>query len=204
VLEEDEILARCRRGDSAAWDDLFNAHYSAAGRFIFQLSPSLSMDDVEEISQETFLAVVRGLGNFHGGSAFRTWLFRIAANKTRDFLQKSHAAKRGGGEMAYSLDAPDPVSGLKLDPRAPLPGPDGIIMNMERMGAVRNALDLLGEPCREIIELKYFGDLSYQEIASELKLNPKTVSSRLSKCLDKLEEIARPLLNRENMASPSV
>jgi RNA polymerase sigma factor (sigma-70 family) len=51
----------------------------------------------------------------------------------------------------------------------------------------------LGDPCREIIELRYFGDLSYEEISDELKLNPKTVSSRLSKCLDRLEEIARDI-----------
>jgi RNA polymerase sigma-70 factor (ECF subfamily) len=204
VLPEDAILARCRRGDSAAWDELFDAHYSPAGRFIHQLSPSFSPEDVEEISQETFLAVVRHLDGFQGGSSFRTWLFRIAANKARDFIQKQQAAKRGGGEALFSLDAEDPANHLKPDPPSTRPGPDGVLMNAERMAAVRNALDALGDPCREIIELKYFGDLSYQEIASELKLNPKTVSSRLSKCLDKLEQIARPIFNRENMASPSV
>jgi len=68
-------------------------------------------------------------------------------------------------------------------------------------GLVRDALDTLGDPCREIIELKYFGDLSYEEIAGELQMNPKTVSSRLSKCLDKLEEITRKLF-REEKVSP--
>ena len=48
---------------------------------------------------------------------------------------------------------------------------------------------MLGQPCREIIELRYFGDLSYDEISRSLNLNPKTVSSRLSKCLDRLEAI---------------
>lgn len=58
-------------------------------------------------------------------------------------------------------------------------------------------MDRLEEPCREIIELRYFADLSYEELAQNLQLNPKTVSSRLSKCLDKLEQIARDLLGRE-------
>jgi DNA-directed RNA polymerase specialized sigma24 family protein len=52
--------------------------------------------------------------------------------------------------------------------------------------------------------MKYFGDLSYDEIGQELQLNPKTVSSRLSKCLDKLEEIARPLFQEENFSQSSV
>ena len=62
-------------------------------------------------------------------------------------------------------------------------------MTAERLDLVQQALEQLGEPCREIVELRYFGDLSYEEISRALNLNPKTVSSRLSKCLDRLEEI---------------
>ena len=54
------------------------------------------------------------------------------------------------------------------------------------MAEVRRALDQLGDPCREILELRYFADLDYESIASTLRLNPRTVSSRLSRCLDKL------------------
>ena len=59
------------------------------------------------------------------------------------------------------------------------------------------------EPCREIIELRYFGDLSYEEIAGTLKLNVKTVSSRLSKCLDRLETIVRQHFPGKSEAFPS-
>ena len=59
-------------------------------------------------------------------------------------------------------------------------------------------LDRLGEPCREIIELRYFGELSYDEIAVELRLNPKTVSSRLSKCLHRLLIIAKEIFPPDN------
>ena len=55
----------------------------------------------------------------------------------------------------------------------------------------------LGGPCREVIELRYFADLSYEEISAELNLNPKTVSSRLSKCLDKLEGVAAKYFPQE-------
>ena len=59
------------------------------------------------------------------------------------------------------------------------------------------ALDELGEPCREIVELRYFGDLSYEDLSLALQLNPKTVSSRLSKCLDRLEAVLRKNFSRE-------
>ena len=66
-------------------------------------------------------------------------------------------------------------------------------MNAERYALMQRALERLGEPCREIIELRYFGDLSYDELSQALELNPKTVSSRLSKCLGRLEDIARAI-----------
>ena len=74
-------------------------------------------------------------------------------------------------------------------------------MNAEQVALVHQALDQLGEPCREIIELRYFGDLSYDEISRSLDLNPKTVSSRLSKCLDRLEGIARRIFARGKPAA---
>lgn len=194
---EAEMLARCRRGNADAWDELFDLHYAAAGRFIFQLASDLTHEDAEEIRQEAFLSVIRNLDSFHGESQFQTWLFRIAANKARDFRERRNAAKRGSGQTPISLQAQDNETGLTLDPPAELPGPDEVIMSAEKMALVREALDGLGEPCREIVELRYFGDLSYEELSRTLKLNPKTVSSRLSKCLDRLEALVQRVFSRE-------
>jgi len=190
---EADLLARCRRGEPGAWDDLFDRHYAAAGRFVFQLGHDFSREDVEEICQEVFLSVIRNLDSFHGGSQFQTWLFRIAANKARDYGERRNAAKRGGGQTPLSLQAEDPESGLTLDPPGTAPTPDAVLMNVEQVALIHRALDQLGEPCREVIELRYFGDLSYDEISRSLDLNPKTVSSRLSKCLDRLEGITRKI-----------
>ncbi len=201
---EAQLLARCRRGDAAAWDELFDRHYAAAGRFVFQLASDFTREDVEEVCQEVFLAVIKNLGSFQGDSQFQTWLFRIAANKARDFREKLHAAKRGGGQSPLSLQAEDSETGLTIDPPSPAPPPDVDLLNVERAELVREALDQVGEPCREIIELRYFGDLSYEELSAELKLNPKTVSSRLSKCLDKLELIvAKSFSGEKSGAFPS-
>src|ERR1043166_2297689 len=194
---EAQLLARCRRGDSDAWDELFDRHYAVAGRFIFQLGSDFTPEDVEEICQEVFLAVIKNLNSFNGESQFQTWLFRIAANKGRDYRERQHAAKRGGGQTPVSLHAEDPETGLTIDPPSHAAAPDAELLKAERVELVRAALDQVGEPCREIIELRYFGDLSYEELSRELKLNPKTVSSRLSKCLDRLEEIARTVFSRE-------
>ena len=198
---EREMIERCRRGDEAAWDELFQAHYGAASRFIFQLSSDYSHEDTEEICQETFLSVVKNLGNFNGRSALQTWIFRIAANKARDFRAKRIAAKRGGGQTLFSLEAEDDEGQRLLDPASPLPAPDGEMMRDEKWKLVSEALETLGGPCQEILELRYFGDLSYQEISESLDLNEKTVSSRLSKCRDKLAVVLRRIFSREHVPS---
>jgi RNA polymerase sigma-70 factor (ECF subfamily) len=185
------------QGEASAWDELFDLHYAAAGRFIFQLSPDFSREDTEEICQEVFLSVIKNLESFEGQCQFQTWLFRIAMNRARDFREKRLAAKRGGAQNAVSLQEENPETGLTIDPPDPLPAPDEMAMNAEQMAMVRATLDQLEEPCREIVELRYLGDLSYEELGATLKLNPKTVSSRLSRCLDRLEEIAQRIFLRE-------
>ncbi|PYJ02320.1 MAG: hypothetical protein DME25_16190 [Verrucomicrobia bacterium] len=193
---EAELLARCRSGQAEAWDELFDRHYGPAARFIFQLAPDFKLEDVEEVCQEVFLTVIKGLHTFQGNSQFQTWLFRIAANKARDYRQRQHAAKRGGGAVTISLAQEESDDGPRLDPPSPLPGPDVALLTAERISLVGQGLEQLGGPCQEIIQLRYFADLSYEEIAATLELNPKTVSSRLSKCLDKLEGVLRALLAR--------
>lgn len=192
---ENELIQRCRQGDSQAWDELFDRHYAATSRFVFQLGHDFTQEDAEEICQEVFLSVIKNLDSFQGHSQFQTWVFRIAANKARDYRQHRQAAKRGGGQTTISLQAENPETGLAIDPPSVAPSPDATLMNAERMAQLHEALEQVGEPCREIIELRYFGDLSYDELSRSLDLNPKTVSSRLSKCLDRLENIVRTVFS---------
>ncbi|MDB6034210.1 MAG: sigW 8 [Verrucomicrobiales bacterium] len=201
---EADLLARCLEGEARAWDELFDRHYAAAGRFIFQLGYDFTREDVDEITQEVFLTVIRNLHTFQRNCQFQTWLFKISANKARDYRQKQSAAKRGGGRAPLSLQNEDPETGFTIDPPSSAPGPDLALLNTERLHLVGQALEEIGGPCQEIIELRYFADLSYEEISKSLQLNQKTVSSRLSKCLAKLEVITRQILSRETFSSPSV
>src|SRR5512147_446474 len=142
---EVQLLARCRRGDADAWDELFDRHYAAAGRFVFQLASDFTREDVDEICQEVFLSVIRNLDSFHGESQFQTWLFRIAANKARDYRERLHAAKRGGGQVPVSLQAEDTETGLAIDPPASAPTPDATLMNAEQAALVHQVVEQLDE-----------------------------------------------------------
>jgi len=198
LASEAQMIAECREGNTAAWDSLFDKYYATVARFVFQLSGDFSHEDTEEICQETFLSVVRNLSSFQGRSSLQTWLLRIAANKAMDYREKTRAAKRGGNVVHISIDGDRTDDEPPIDPASGKPGPDALLQIAETSRLVRESLDRLGEPCREIIELRYYGELSYDEIAAELRLNPKTVSSRLSKCLDRLLMIAKEIFPPEN------
>jgi len=197
--DEARLIDRCRQGQALAWDEVFERFYPAVGRFVFQISPDFTPEDVDEVCQEAFLAAIRNVRSFRGGSALQTWLFRIAANKARDARERQMAAKRGGGRAPVSLDAPGPGTGRPLDLPSPALQPDASAIRTEQIQWLHRALDRLGEPCREVIELRYFGDLSYEELARTLHLNAKTVSSRLSRCLDRLGQLIGDL----DQAAPS-
>jgi RNA polymerase sigma-70 factor (ECF subfamily) len=197
VVADSNLIARCRAGEADAWDALFDIYYPVAARFVFQLSADFNHEDTEEICQETFLAVVRNLASFQGKSSFQTWLLRVAANKALDFRGKSRAEKRGGSMVHLSLDGAQERG--DIDPRSQCPGPDTVLVNAETSRLIRQSLDQLDDPCREVIELRYYGELSYAEIAAALRLNPKTVSSRLSKCLDRLCIIAKKIFPSEHL-----
>lgn len=199
---EAPMIAGCLRGEASAWDELFRQHYDSTARFIFQLSGDFTREDAQEIAQETFLSVVQNLATFKGGSRLQTWIFRIAGNKARDAIERRQAAKRGAGVVALSLQEEDPETGLTLDLISPLPTPAELLQRSETADTLVEGMGHLSALCREVIELRYFGDLSYEEISLELELNPKTVSSRLSKCLDRLEDIVQQLLaGKENPAN---
>jgi len=205
--EERWLIARCLRGDGAAWDELFDMHYGPAARFVFQLGFELTCQDVEEVCQEVFLSVIRNLSGFEGKSRLQTWIFRIAANKARDFCQKQGAAKRGGGRAAVPIHPVDRDVGPSVDPPSPAPDPSGRLIQSEHMELIGHALRQLGDYEREIIEMRYFAQLSYKEIGASLNLNDKTVSSRLSRAVARLkvrvQAMTRPPACREMLAMPS-
>src|SRR5882672_346299 len=139
-VAEAELLARCRQGEAEAWNELFDLHYAAAGRFIFQLGFDFTHEDVEEICQEVFLTVIKSLNSFHGNCQFQTWLFRIAINRARDYRDRQNAVKRGRGQTLVPLLVDDPETGFRVDPPSPLPAPDLALLNSERLSLVGQAL----------------------------------------------------------------
>src|SRR6267154_2302060 len=91
------LLGRCRRGEAAAWDELFDQHYAAAGRFIFQLGHDLTREDAEELCQEVFLSVIKNLDSFHARAGFKPGCFALPQTKP---ATTASGARRPNGAAA--------------------------------------------------------------------------------------------------------
>lgn len=203
--EEVAVLDQCRRRDhdsNAGWDRLITAYEQPLINFIFRLDNTLEEEDAQDQAQITFVRAVRSIDSFKGQSSFKTWLFGISRHVVSEERTRREAGKRGGGLRQSSLETPvgpaDNPSGTLEDVIA---DPDSLspqeeLVRKEDCKTLTRGLGKLEEACKEIIELVCFGELSYDEAARALKLNPKTVSSRLSRCKKELGRLIEQ--NREH------
>jgi RNA polymerase sigma-70 factor, ECF subfamily len=179
--DSDEILIqRYQRGDSKAFERLYQRHRSAVLRFVRRLSPDA--DDNQEITQETWMAVIRGLGRYRPQARFTTYLFSIAHRRTMDRWRKRgrEPLREPAGE---GLDAlPGPSS------NQPESEADVSTLRSDLMKAVA-ALPFLQ---REIFLLRAEGGLSLDEIAEVTSTSRETAKSRLRYALSKLRTSLEP------------
>ena len=167
-----EALARAAAaGDRQALDDLLVAVSPDALRLCARFLPN--REDAEEACQDTLLAVARGISRFHGESAFRTWLYRIAANRARSTYQRLRRRYAGEAAGVPLPDRPDPrrtsvVAGTRLD--------------------VLDAMEALPPEQAEVVSLRDVLGLTYAEIAALLGVPEGTVKSRLHEARRRLRD----------------
>lgn len=183
------LIQRCVRGDEAAWNEVFDTHYDPVFRFLYQQSSDFSMEDAEELCQEVFLAAIQNITAFQSRSGLQTWLFRIAMNRGRDLIAKRRAAKRGSGQQTLPLHATARGAGAAGNVASPAPDPSEQAAREDDFQQLRTALDRLGGPCRDLIELHYFGDVPIRALCMEFEMSVKSMRARLRKCLKRLEEL---------------
>ena len=177
--EEIILIKKAKKGDISAFETLVKAHegfvYNLALRSLRQES------DAEDAAQEVFIKAWTSLGSFRGECKFSVWLYRITGNVCTDMLRRRSPA-------AVSLTLDDDEGG-ELDIADTAPTPHEALEKKERGAALQRALDALPEDYRRAIMLREAAGLSYDEIASELKIDIGTVKSRIFRARKKLCEI---------------
>jgi RNA polymerase sigma-70 factor (ECF subfamily) len=174
-LEDDELVARAKRGDTRAFGTLVEEHQTIAFRTAYLLTGSAA--DAEDAVQDAFVKAYSALGRFRPGAPFRPWLLAIVANEARN--RRRSAGRR---ERLALRAAEDPLSG------GAVPSPEAALLDAERREELLRAVDDLREDDRMAIGCRYFLGLSEEETAAALGWRRGTVKSRTSRALDRLRD----------------
>jgi RNA polymerase sigma-70 factor, ECF subfamily len=171
---QSDLVARARRGDGAAFADLIQPEYRGAVRLAHALLHNL--DEAEDAVQESALKAWRKLGNLKYGSPLRPWFLGIVANQCRSVRRTKWWANRADEEPPEEEAAAVDVAGT-LD--------------------LKRALANLSYELRLILVLRYYMDMSFEEIALTLAISPKAARSRVERAVHQL----RPMLRIQEAVS---
>jgi RNA polymerase sigma-70 factor (ECF subfamily) len=182
-MVEPELLARCRRGDPAAFEEVVRRTY----RHVYTQALRLVGDrhDAEDVAQEAYLRVFRGLPGFRGDARFETWLYRVVANSALSFLRRRG---RFGEVLA------EPEDGPREEPADPRVGE----ALADRDLLVR-ALEALPASLRTVVVLKDVYGLSCEEIGEELGVSEGAVKVRLHRARRRLREMLEEVEARDEV-----
>jgi RNA polymerase sigma-70 factor (ECF subfamily) len=162
AIPDSVLMSGVAGGDECAFADLYHRYSTPIYHYLCTLV--IDGSAAEEILQDVFLAVWNGARRFRGESQVKTWIFHIAHNQAVSWFRKSH--------RALHLDDPERASGE--------PDLEARTIDRWRDGQIREALNRLSPPHREVVELAFFHELSYQEIAIVMGCPVGTVKSRMS------------------------
>ena len=170
-----ELIAQARTGDTQAWGDLYREYAPAIFRFCRRAMPT--REDAEDATMEIFMKLRDKLVQYDASRSFTAWLYKIAANHCWDMLRRKKARhdKDMDDITEVPLECPEPNQLEKLIE--------------ERTGEeVRRALDKLGLRARMALVMRYYSDMSYDEIADALGVRRQFVGVVLLRARHELRQ----------------
>jgi RNA polymerase sigma-70 factor (ECF subfamily) len=171
--EEMDLVHRAQRGDLEAYDELIKRYQERIYATVYHMTSN--HDDANDLAQEAFIKAFQALKSFKGGSSFYTWLYRIAVNKTINFLkQRKNRTHMSLNDLDFNAEHDPDLMALISDntPRRAA----GLAELQEKLNA---ALMKLSEPHRLVVVMHDVQGMSHEEIAKTMECNIGTVRSRL-------------------------
>jgi len=173
AMEEQEWVRRARQGDLAAYDDLVKRYQERIYATIYHMTSN--HEDANDLAQETFIKAFQALKSFKGGSSFYTWVYRIAVNKTINFLkQRKNRSHMSLNDLDFNAEHDPDLVALVSDktPRREV----GLSELQEKLN---EAMQKLSDDHRLVVTLHDVQGLPHDEIAEIMDCNIGTVRSRL-------------------------
>jgi len=172
-VDERTLVLRAKEGDLFAYDDLVRRYQERIYATIYHMTAN--HEDANDLAQDTFIKAFRALNSFKGDSSFFTWVYRIAVNKTINFLkQRKKHNQMSLNDLDFNAEHDPDLVALVSDktPRRDL--------NLAELQEKLNASMLkLSEVHRLVVTLHDIQGLSHEEISKIMDCNTGTVRSRL-------------------------
>ena len=171
IVDDHALVVAVRSGDRDAFSVLVDRETGAVYRTSLRILGR--PQDAEDVTQESFVAAYRAIGQFRGEGSLRGWLLRIATRQSYRRL----AQRRPDAEL-------DTIGAAHLSDTSA--DPTRVVVAAERRDDVRRAVNELTDPYREVVALRFFGEMSLAEVAEATGRPINTVKTHLRRGLERL------------------
>jgi RNA polymerase sigma factor (sigma-70 family) len=181
-----ELVQRARKGDQLAYGELLGRYRDAI--YFMLLKMVNSQIDAEDLTIEAFGKAFKNIDQYTPNFAFSTWLFKIATNNCIDFIRKKRASHVSLDQTVDGEESLSPSALIQSDTM----DPESYMINKQKIKHMRKVVSRLKPRYRTLVELRYFKEYSYDEIAEELNIPIGTVKAQLFRA----RELLLNILNR--------
>ncbi|MGH9843045.1 MAG: RNA polymerase sigma factor [Blastocatellia bacterium] len=191
----DELIRQFKQGSNQedCFQHIFTRYSGMIRRFFMR--KGMPPEDCNDLTQETFLSVFRGLKDFRQEAQFESWLFTIATNTFYSELEMRKAKKRAAVTISLDQEYHDgDGDSIPIGARIAAPGlsPAEMVLEQEKLELLREVMQLLPDQMRRCITLRVVHDLSYQEIADHMGIALGTVKAHIHQARKALQERLSP------------
>ncbi len=203
--EDTALVARLRDGDADAFEELVDKYHAAIVRFARLYVGTQEL--AEDVAQETWMGVLRGLDRFEGRSSLKTWIFRIAANRaqtkgkreSRTIPFAALASSEAGQDEAVEVDRFLPAESERPGFWSTLPvdfdnQPEGRLLSEETFDVIRKAIDTLPPMQATVITLRDLQQWSSQEVREALDITEANQRVLLHRARTKVRRVLEEYL----------
>ncbi len=172
------LVEEAKKGKQAAYAELMDRYRDSI--YFTMLKMVKNTDDADDLTIEAFGKAFNRLEQYSPSFAFSTWLFKIASNNSIDFIRKKRIQVTSMDSGFSNSDG----ESIQIDARSTGLNPEETIIQGQRIDHMRLLVSKLKPKYRELVEKRYFEEMSYEEIAEEMNLPLGTVKAQLFRARD--------------------